>query len=366
MSRFAIGPQGGQALQSPTYKIYRYSGVYSSAELADGPVLLKRVTGQQRLTGILTIAGVAYTFSFALTGGTNRPVTNALPMFPNTETVYNHQINYRPDAQNTPPLGCTVVTQPIPSPGLGPGTSRINIFNVTESVTGSGYVLRFSMCPFLNIDTTIEVVTTGPDAGPAIPEGATLVVYSEFFRVTPDLRTEGKLISSMTPNYTTRVFTTSIPAVDGASPLDTPGTKINFRRYAGQQTIVFSSSSGYYFSLEVDYGIIGQANGYIGWTANPSANGGIVPTGKGIPNPSPAGTAVANAIISSANSNSNAHVVKLEITSPASDGGGRVYVIQLSPYAYTAIPPTISLKSGAPLGDVDVTMKVYARYFNYV
>ena len=350
MSRFAVGPQGGQALQSPSYTTYKYTGTYTKTQLTTNLALLKRVMGQQRIVCTLAIAGTPYTFSFALTGGTNRPTTNALPMFPNLASTYSTLINYALDGQNTPPAGCTVEMLPIPSGGTA---SRINIFDVTETLSGSNYVFRFSLCPFLNIDSTIE------STGPVLPDGTTLTVYSEFFRVTPDLRTEGKLISGMTPNYTTRLFNTLVPTNGAASPLDTPGTKVDFRRYPGQQTIVFTNlTTSYYFSIDLDYGIIGQANGYIGFTTSPTANCRTIST--------PVGCTVNSVAVSNANSNANSRVIRLEVTSPVSDGGGRVYTLEFSPYAYQKAAPTISLGSGAVLGNVDVNVGVYARYFSYV
>lgn len=351
MSTFSIGPQGGQAIYSPSYKINKYEKIYTEASLTSGPVYFQRVIGPQRIVMNLTDGLFTYTWSFALSGGTNRQVTNALPMFPNTTKTYNSSDNFIVDPNGLAPLGCIVETQPIPATKT---SSRINIFDITETLSGSSYKFRLSACPFSNIDSTIELI------GPALPSESTLTVYSEFFRVNPNLRTDGIPISFMSPSYKVKLYETSILPVDGVSPLDSPSTKIQFTRFAGQQTIVFINyTTGYYFTIDIDYGIIGQGNGYIGYVS-PTSNGTLVP------NSTPIGCTVKNVFVNGSNVYAVSKMVRLEVTSPVDDGGGRTYLIDLFPSAYRNEKPTISVSSGAPIGNEDLAIRVYGRYFSTV
>lgn len=350
MSVFSIGPQGGQAIYSPSYVINKQEKIYTSDQFVAGPVNFKRVMGPQRVVMMLTTGGFVYVWSFALSGGTNQQVTNALPMFPNPASTYTPSINFILDPNGLAPLGCTVETQPIP---LAKTSSRINIFDITETLSGSSYKFRLSMCPCLNIDSTIEAVTP-------LPGGSTLRVYSEFFRVNPNLRTEGIPISFMAPIYTVKSYETLIPPVDGASPLDNPATKIPFTRFPGQQTIVFINyTTGFYFLIDVDYGIIGQGNGYLGYVS-PTANGSLVPGST------PIWCTVENVFISGANSRAVSRTTRLQITTDAADGGGRTYLIDLFPSAYRGEKPLISRSAGAAIGNEEVGVQVYGRYFSTV
>jgi hypothetical protein len=351
MSRFSIGPQGGQAIGSPSYVINKYQGVYTRVMLNAGPVNFQRVMGPQRIVMNLFDGTNTYIWSFAITGGTNKPVTNALPMFPNTASTYDPSINFILDPAGIVPLGCTVVTQPIP---LAKTSSRINIFNVTETTSGLGYAFQLSLCPFLNITTTIQTI------GHALPVGSVLTVYSEFFRVHPDLRTNGTPISFMAPTYATRTYETLINPILGISPLDNPATKVPFNRFSGQQTIVFvNHSTGYYFTIDVDYGVIGQGNGYLGYVS-PTANGVLV-SGS-----TPVGCSVENIFVSGANSNAVMRMTRLEVISDVSDGGGRTYLIDLFPATYGKTTPLISRSAGAPIGNEVIGVQIYCRYFSSV
>lgn len=351
MSTFATGPQGGQAIWSPSYVINKYEKTYTESSLVSGPVNFNRVMGPQRIVMSLIDGVFRYVWSFSLSGGTNRQVTNALPMFPNPSSTYNPSINFITDPNDVAPMGCMVKTQPIP---LSKTSSRINIFDVTETSSGSDYKFRLSMCPFLNIDSTIESI------GPSLPPGSTLIVYSEFFRVNPNLRTGGIPISFMAPEYSVKSYETIIAPNGGISPLDNPSTKIPFTRFAGQQTIMLVNySTGFYFVIDVDYGIIGQGNGYLGYVS-PTSNGVLVQGS------SPVGCSVSNITISGANTNAVSKITKLKVSTSVMDGGGREYLITLSPSAYRNENPTISRSAGAPIGNEEIGVRVYGRYFSSV
>ena len=349
MSSFAIGPQGGQAIWSPSYIINKYEKIYSLADLLSGPVNFRRVMGPQRIVMSLFDGTFTYIWSFAISGGTNQPVTNALPMFPNPSNTYNPSINFILDPNGIEPLGCKVHTQPIPTSKT---SSRINIFDITETRSAFSYIFRLSMCPFLNINSTIENI------GPVLPPGSILTVYSEFFRVNPNLRTDGIPISFMAPSYKVITYETMISPVEGISPLD--DTKIPFTRFAGQQTIIFINyATGYYFSIDIDYGIIGQGNGYLGYIS-PTANGVLVQGST------PIGCTVENMVISGANTNAVTRTTRLKITSPVLDGGGREYLIDIFPSAYHNQKPNITKSAGAAIGDQEIGIQVYGRYFSSV
>lgn len=342
MSSFSIGPQGGKAIYSPSYLVNLYSTTYNFSQLQQ-TIKFKRVMGPQRIIMTLIDGSFKYNFSFSITGGTNMMVTNALPMFPNPAKVYNPSINFVLDQEGIPPIGCNVQTEPIPESKT---KSRINIFRITETLSGSSYTFILSLCPFSNIDSTIEI------EGPSLPSGSSLVVSSEFFRVNPNLRTDGIPISFMSPSYKTKSYETIIDPVSNVSPINS--TDIPFTRFAGQQTILFINyQTGYHFSIEIDYGIIGQGNGYLGYVS-PTSNGTVVQGSK------PVGCQVLNVSTPGQSITSD---TKLKIITDVLDGGGREYIIKLYPSAYQNKDPTIKLLSGATIGNETLGIQVYGRYF---
>ncbi len=353
MASLSSGPQGGKGIYSPTYVVNRYAKEWVATDFDDTtPVEFLRVMGPHRIIMTLTTTGEGggiYTFSFSLTGGTNQPVTNSRVMFPNTAKVYNQTINFIVNGSEVPPTGCVVTTDPIPESKI---PTRINIFRVRETLSGDDTTFIFRMCPFLNIPTTIETTED-------LPADSTLAVYAEFYRVHPNLRTEGILISREAPSYRAQLYTTTITPVDNVSPLDDPTTKVPFKRFSGQQTIVMTNNTtNYYFSFDLDYGIIGQGNGYLGWCSG-TANGRVVKS-------EPIGCTIENVVISGANTNALAKVIRLRVTTEVGDGGGRVYLLEVSPSGYNQIPPTISRELGAAIGDEIVTVQVCGRYFQTV
>ncbi len=345
-SAYAVGPQGGRSLSSPTYQIYKYTRTYTPTTLINGE--FPRVTGQQRISIILTYGGFDYTFCFSISGGTNQQVTNCLPMFPNTAPTYDQSINYVPDGKDIAPVGCTVEMHPVP---IDKSVSRINIFNVTESTTGSNYVFQLSVCPFFNIPTIINSI------GPALDSDTIITVTVEFFRVNPDLRTNGVFISRMTPSYRTVAFIADIEPVDSVNPLDS-GDSVPFVRFNGQQTIIVTNeTTGFYFMLDVDYGIVGQGNGYLGYL-DPSENCKSVYKSVNC--------TLESVFTSFGDSYSITKTMRLRITTSSADDGGHVYEMSFSPYAYTKLSPTIKLVSGNAIGDSIVSVQVNGRYFDYV
>jgi hypothetical protein len=349
MAVYAIGPQGGRALATTAYNITKFTKSFTSVDLAS-KVEIPRVVGPHRVIVKYNASGFTYIWSFGLKGGTNRVTTNALPMFPNPAQVYDQTINYVVNGQDIPPMGCTVETQPISKIST---SSRINIFDVTDSMSPDNLVLRFELCPFLHIPTTVGVI------GGVVTPGSNMEISILFYRTTPKLKTNGIKMSYMAPDYTTKVWTVPIDSNGTHNPLDDPNTALQFIRFDGQQTIMLVNlTTGYYFSFDIDYGIIGQGGGYIGYV-DPSANAALV-EGSVLENCS-----ISNVNVNYANTNSVSKLIKIVATTNPADGGGRDYIFEFVAMSYRDIKPTIQM-TGTPFGNQNLELRIYTREFSSI
>jgi hypothetical protein len=335
MASYGFGTQGGFSSISPSYHKDVVRQVISLGITT--PQKFHRVCGPHR---IFMTWGI-FTWSFALVGGTNRVSPDVLPMFPRSPNdVYNATINFKINDQDAPPYGCTIFTVlPIPQ-----NTTLINVFRVTENLTGNNFSFLVAYCPFTGIDSTITY-----SGVPQTPNTIDMKIVS--YRVASDNhRAIGYTISFGAPDLVVRNFPTKFTSVAGVNPLDA-NIPLNFARISGQQTIVFQNiNTGFYFSFDVDYGIIGQAHGYLGWV-NPTANATL------------ASMDITNATLVSIThaGDPNAVIQIMQFTFDANDG--RRYVFTFNPVGYTQTPPTIELVSPGMLGAEDAMVNVFTRYF---
>lgn len=338
MATYGSGPQGGRALIAPSYT-KSVSRVQIST-LINTPQKFPRVCGPHRIV----MTSGSSTWSFAITGGTNRVASNVLPMFPkNQDEVYDQSINYRINGQDLPPFGCTISTvMPIPQ-----NTTLINVFNVTESVTGSALTFLLAYCPFMGIDSTITY-TGAPSAG-----FIDMKIIS--YRVSAgNQRVFGYIQSFGAPRYVVRNFSTSFTPSGGANPLDA-FVPLNFERVSGQQTIlVMNTTTDSYFAFDVDYGIISQGNGYLGYIS-PTANARL------------ASTDIENATLLSISSPTASGAVPKVIEYLLLADDGRTYRFTFDPDGARQTPPTIELVSPGPALAADtLVVNVYVRYFQTI
>jgi hypothetical protein len=335
------GVQGGRAIIAPAYKKYVTPQAISVA--INTPQTFLRVTGPQRILMTYTpLIGLARTWSFALTGGTNAVSPEGLPMFPRPpDALYNPTINYRINGADLPPFGCTILTLPVPPASAM--TTRINIFQVTETVTGLGLSFIVACCPFADVDPTITY--TG------LPQTGSIELKVISYRASGDEhRAIGYPVSRGAPFYSVKNFPTTFVPVAGVNPLDA-FNPLPFQRVDGQQTIIVSNTTtGFYFSFDVDYGIIGQGHGYLGYTFSPTANARL------------ASTDIENAFLVSITSPSDPNA-EMKIEQFVLAGfDGRAYRFTFDPSGYNEVPPTIQLL-GPVLGGETLVVNVFVRYF---
>lgn len=257
MATYGAGTQGGQALENPKYENYVHQKTFPLGTFAPGvPLTLDRVTGHQKITIKYGNLDSSPSWTFYIKGGSNTTQSEVLPMFPNMSPVYNQSINYVPAEA---PQGCTVEVLPIPS-----NSTRINRFRVTSLFTF--FVFDFAWSPFCSVPPTITFPPAPVNPAPLADDVTVTIV---FFRTPPNMRTAGIPISFGSPDYQNRDYVTNF--VGGPNPLDDM-LPHNFRRFNGQQQIVVTNlANNFFFSFGVDYGINGQAGGYLG-LVNPNAN----------------------------------------------------------------------------------------------
>lgn len=327
--------QGGNAIQNIKYDPNTYLFNMSSIALNTGaPIEFNRVTGPQ--TFIMRYkngAPIEPTWEFSIRGGMNSTSSSVLPIYSNTATNYG-VVDYVPD--DIPPRGCTIQVLPKPT-----NTTRVDIFQITENVTGLNMTFIIAMCPSSPVRPTITL-----PAPQIIPFGIEMATI--FYRLNPGFSSMGINSSYGAPDYETYVLETDFISDGGINPIDAaPGT---FRRYNGQQTIVLTNlDTGVYFSFDIDYGIIRQGNSYIGFinsTTNPVL----------VQNSNPQNCTVVNTGL-----NHKAMIKFLQYTVTALDG--RSYLFTFYPNAYTQQPPTIQKIGGPDLGIESVSVDVYYRTF---
>ena len=295
------------------------------------PLLFKRVVGQHRIF----MSYGSFTWSFSLRGGTNSTCSQVMPMYPSSgKNTYDPNINYALDQES--PRGCIVNVEPIPQ-----NTTRINVFTVKETLTGSDLEFIFSYSPFTSIDSTVVCKT---------PIEGTLnmkIVYHRSTQKNFDIP-----VSFGAPYYITRDFYKLFESDGFSNPLDA-NIPLSFKRYNGQQNIVVENlNTGFYFSFYIDVGVARNALGYIGATTDPALNCiTMLPSSENctieiLPTPSPVAAA---------------HQVKLRVSTPADYN--RVYIFSFLPDTYSQSPPTIQLESGDKFVDENIVVHLYARYF---
>lgn len=336
MATYGSGPEGGRALIAPSYT-KSISRVQIST-LINTPQPFPRVCGPHRI--VMTSGSI--TWSFAITGGTNRISSSVLPMFPkNKDDLYDQSINYRINGSDLRPFGCTITTvTPIPQ-----NTTLINVFRV--NVTGSNLSFLLGYCPFMGIDSTITY--TG------IPLAGFIDMKIISYRVSAgNQRAFGYITSFGAPKYTVRNFSTTFAPVGGVNPLDS-STPLNFERVSGQQTIlVKNTTTNSYFAFDVDYGIISQGNGYIGYIS-PTANARL------------ASIDIENATLLSISSPTAFGSIQKVIQYLFLADDGRTYRFTFDPDGARQTPPTIELVSPGPaLGANTLVVNVFVRYFQTI
>lgn len=328
----AGGTQGGKALGSPLYDILSYSTIIGPDLFTPGSAFeFQRVTGPQKIVMTVIAAGQSASWTFYIKGGSNASSCQVLPLVGGT---YPGTINYVPDS--FPPRGCIVATEPQPV-----GTTRINVFRVTELVTGGNLEFLLAWSPFCSVPPIINLVSGLPPPG-----FQQLEMDIFFYRTPPNMRMSGTKSSFGAPEYVYKSFDTLIQV-----PEINSGAEIPFRRYNGQQEIVVTDVvTGTYFSFEMDFGIIGQANGYIGF---------VSPTGNAVQPRSQLPTK--NCTIENLASNTPHSVIQIE-SYKVTDSFGRVFIFTFDPNPYTQIPPTIKLESGPPLANGILVQSVFVKF----
>jgi hypothetical protein len=333
--------QGGNSLLNPKYTTYTDVINFTSGNLNTNLGLtFRRVCGPQMIImKYRNGAPIEPTWAFSIRGGSNAASSEVLPMFPNTIKNYSNVINYVPD--ETPSRGCVLSVLPQPT-----NTTRIDVFRVIESVTGANFQFIFAWSPF---GGTVPPIITLPAPQIALFNIEMTLIY---YRTPPDITTSGIASSFGAPEYFTESFQTPFLSVAGVNPLDA-GTPLPFRRYNGQQRIVFlNTTTSFYFAFEIAYGIIEQGNGYFGYTS-PTTNAVLVE--NSIPE---------NCTITNTGIRSPSLVSVLQYTVVALDG--RTYLFTFDPNPYTQTQPTIRLIAGLPFGVENVTIQNFHLYFGSV
>jgi len=331
--------QGGKALIAPS--AVKYVDRKQISLGVTTPQKFSRVVGPQRI--IMTWG--TYSWAFSLTGGSNTTQSQTLPMFPRPrDDVYNATIDFRINGADLFPFNCTIITiLPIPQ-----NTTLINVFQVTETVTGNNFTFLLAYCPTAGIDSTITYL-----GAPQVPNFVDMKIV--YYRAKlSDSRAFTYPLSYGPPSYYVSNSPTTFAPVVGVNPLDA-FTPLQFQRMSGEQTILVSNTTtGFYFAFDVDYGIIGQARGYLGWV-NPTANASL------------AAIDVVNATILDISSPGDPNAVIQVIQFVVAADDGRTYVFTFDPSGSTQVPPTIMLDSPGPvIGAETIVVNVFVRHFQIV
>ena len=335
MARLSSGPEGGYAVSSPLLDPITYTYTFSDTSLnTNTPQQIKRVTGHHRNILTYSVAGVPYTWSFALTGGTNAIVSTYNP--------HGNLSNNFITAPADPPRGCNV-TVVLPPPL---NTTLKNVFQVTETVTGLGLIFVFAYCPDMGIPSTILY----PSGQSALTSSVALNVV--FYR-NPNLFVgSGYSISMQGPDYYVQPYTTLFPSSGVTNPLDAH-TPLPFSSVRGQQTIIVTNTTTNFYFAFVLYagGISAQGAGYIGYIYNPIKNSEL--SGY-IEN------STVNSIIQLGNPACRINPVQYTITTVAPDSKTYIFVFYPSQQA-----PTITLQTGT-LGADSLNVTVAKHIYSMV
>lgn len=423
MSRYGgPGTQGGTSLENPKYETYVRTKFLSPDFGIGLPQDFPRITGHQKIVLKFGVLDTSPTCTFSLTGGSNTNQPEIKPMFPNTRSTYNTSINYVP-AETA--QGCVLKFLPYIATSK---STRTNVFNVLENITGNNWYFTIAMSPFADVPNLIQfpingnfigyislvsgiygpagntltvlsvdpgvvlrpgqVITAGDivpgttiiagpaEGGPGIytvggapqlsggsltgelivatqqnnPVMVSLKIYS--YRGLPYMRESGISVAFTAPQYVERNYTTNFDSILGVNELDSL-QPLPFFRFAGQQDIVFTLSNSFYFQFSIDYGILGQANGYIG-LVGPNTNPMIVDP--------PAQNCIITAV-SPLDRNQIMQQVLTFLVEDTNAPNNRTYAFTFYPNPNMQRKPTITLVGGPDLGALTAELKVVIRSF---
>jgi hypothetical protein len=334
MARFSSGPEGGYAVSSPAFETIVYPYTFSAATMnSNVPQPIKRVNGQHRIIMRYTNGGILYSWSFGISGGTNR-ITSEWAK-PRGVASNNNFITSFGD----PPRGCTVVVV-LPQPT---NTTLVNVFQVTETVTGLGLIFVFAYCPTMGISSTV-VYPSGQ-----APLTSNVIVDLLSYRLPDTFRTPAMYISFQAPEYYVHPYITNFTSSGGVNPLD-DNLPHPFSNISGQQTIVVSIGN-FYFSFEID-AKIAACNGYIGYVNNTMLNSEWDYTAE---------NATIDSIIYLGNPLSIVNPVQYTLTSIAPDSNTYIFVIYPD-----SRPPTIQLQAPGVQGANNVTVTVNKNVYDVI
>jgi hypothetical protein len=177
-------------------------------------------------------------------------------------------------------------------------------------------------------------------------------MYLDAYRGDPSSLRNGNILPSFgAPTITTKGTTTQFLSNAGVNPLDA-GTALPFSRISGQQTIVvLDTTTNLGFEFDVDYGIIGEAGGYIGYI-DPSADAKLAAY--------PRQCTVTNIPIAGF---AGAIMTPVAYSVASLTGDGRTYIFTFYPKNTV---PTIQLSAGPALAGNNLEVRVYNRYFKYI
>lgn len=333
MSSYGAGTQGGKSLGAPQYDVFSYSTIIGPDLFTPGLGFeFHRVTGPQKIVMTAIIGGQSTSWTFYIRGGSN---TSASQVLPPKGGIYPGTINYVPDS--FPPIGCTLTAEPQPT-----RTTRINVFKVRELVSGNNLEFILAWSPFCSVTPIISLTPGQP-----LPLNFQQVEMDIFFyRTPPNMRMSGTRSSFGAPDYTYKSFDTliTVPEINSFAPLP-------FRRYNGQQEIVVRDIvTGTYFSFDIDFGIIGQANGYIGFTS-PAANA-IPPSAK---------ISTKNCTVANLTPNDPYSVTQI-LSYRVTDTTGRSFIFTFDPNPYTQTSPTIKFDAGPFIPNNILVQSVFVKF----
>lgn len=234
--------------------------------------------------------------------------------------------------------------QVISGVGITPGTT------ILSGPTGAGPgIYTVSGGPQLAGGSAAGETITTTQQG--TPPDTILSIY--YYRGVPYMREAGIPVAFTAPQYWERNYITNFTSVAGVNPLDALAP-LPFSRFPGQQDIVLTLSSGFYFQFSIDYGILGQAGGYVGLIA-PNANAilcGLPPQNCIVTPVSPGFTQTQQALTFLVEDTNAPNV--------------RTYAFTFYPNPNIPSKPTVTLVGGPDLAALDAELKVVTRHFKTI
>ena len=237
------------------------------------------------------------------------------------------------------------VGQVISGPGITPGTTI-----VSGPIGGGPGVYTVGGAPQLAGGSIAGETIVTSQSG--VPPDTTISIY--YYRGVPYMREAGIPVAFTNPDYWERTYVTNFTSVANVNPLDAL-TPLPFSRYPGQQDIVLTLSDGFYFQFSIDYGILGQAGGYIGLVA-PNANAILC-------NPPPQNCIVTSVTPGTTMTQQSSLTFLVEDTNAPNN---RTYAFTFYPNPNIPNKPTITLVGGPDLAALDAELKVVVRHFKTI